>query len=128
MNTTKEPSEITTTNAQRRRCHAIGMIVGGAAAIALFAFLGTTWPGAPETTVASGTVQLMDSATPAPLRVQDVDDDDSGQDEAQLQQQNNAMQMMIQSEQQAEEQNEQAQQQALQDELQAQQTEQQADQ
>ncbi|HZC10614.1 MAG TPA: hypothetical protein VE485_11410 [Mycobacterium sp.] len=127
MNTTKEPSEITTTNVQRRRCHAIGMIVGGAAAIALFAFLGTTWPGAPETTVASGTVQLMDSATPAPLRVQDVDDD-SGQDEAQLQQQNNAMQMMIQSEQQAEEQNEQAQQQALQDELQAQQTEQQADQ
>jgi hypothetical protein len=128
MNTTTEPSEITTTNAQRRRCHAIGMIVGGAAAIALFAFVGTTWPGAPETTVASGTVQLMDSATPVPLRVQDVDDDDSGQDEAQLQQQNNAMQMMIQSEQQAEEQNEQAQQQALQDELQAQQTEQQADQ
>jgi preprotein translocase subunit SecF len=128
MNTTTEPSEITTTNAQRRRCHAIGMIVGGAAAVALFAFLGTTWPGAPETTVASGTVQLMDSASSAPLRVQDVDDDDSGQDEAQLQQQNNAMQMMIQSEQQAEEQNEQAQQQALQDELQAQQTEQQADQ
>jgi preprotein translocase subunit SecF len=125
--TTTEPSEITPTNAQRRRCHAIGMIVGGAAAVALFAFLGTTWSGAPETTVASGTVQLMDSATSAPLRVQDVDDD-SGQDEAQLQQQNNAMQMMIQSEQQAEEQNEQAQQQALQDELQAQQTEQQADQ
>ena len=127
MNTTKEPSEITTTNAQPRRCHAIAMIVGGAAAIALFAFVGTTGPGAPETTVASGAVQLMDSATPSPLRAQDVDDD-SGQDEAQLQQQNNAMQMMIQSEQQAEEQNEQAQQQALQDELQAQQTEQQADQ
>jgi preprotein translocase subunit SecF len=127
MNTTKEPSEIATTNARRRRCPAIGMIVDGAAALALFAFLGTTWPGAPVTTVASGTVQLMDSATPAPLRVQDVDDD-SGQDEAQLQQQNNAMQMMIQSEQQAEEQNEQAQQQALQDELQAQQTEQQTDQ
>jgi hypothetical protein len=126
MNTTKEPSEITTTNAQPRRCHAIAMIVGGAAAIALFAFVGTTGPGAPETTVASGAVQLMDSATPAPLRVQDVDDDSD--DEAALQQQNNATQMMIQSEQQAEEQNEQAQQQALQDELQAQQTEQQADQ
>jgi hypothetical protein len=126
MNTTTEPSDINTTEAQRRRCHAIGMIVCGAAAIALFAFVGTTWPGAPESTVASGTVQLMDSATPAPLRVQDVDDDSD--DEAQLQQQNNAMQMMIQSEQQAEEQNEQAQQQALQDELQAQQTEQQADQ
>jgi preprotein translocase subunit SecF len=126
MNTTKQPSEITTTNGQRRRCHAIGMIVGGSAAIALLALFGTTGPGTPETTVASGTVQLMDSATPAPLQVQDVDDDSD--DEAQLQQQNNATQMMIQSEQQAEEQNEQAQQQALQDELQAQQTEQQADQ
>jgi hypothetical protein len=125
MNTTTEPSEINRTNAQRRRCHPIGMLVGGAAAIALFAFFAASGPGAPETTVASGTLQLMDSATPAPLRVQDIDDSD---DEAQLQQQNNAMQMMIQSEQQAEEQNEQAQQQALQDELQAQQTEQQADQ
>jgi preprotein translocase subunit SecF len=127
MNTTKEPSEITaaTTNAQRRRCHAIAMILGGSAAIALLALFGTTGPGTPETAVASGTVQLMDSATPAPLQVQDVDDSD---DEAQLQQQNNATQMMIQSEQQAEEQNELAQQQALQDELQAQQTEQQADQ
>ena len=126
MNTTKEPSEITTTNAQRRRCHAFGMIVGGSAAIALLALFGTTGPGTPETTVAAGTVQLMDSATPAPLQVQDVDDDSD--DEAALQQQNNATQMMIQSEQQAEEQNELAQQQALQDELQAQQTEQHADQ
>jgi hypothetical protein len=126
MTTTEEPSEITT-NPQPRRCHAIAMIVGSGAAIALFAFLGTPGPGAPEATAASGTVQLMDSATPAPLQVLDVDDDDSD-DEAALQQQNNATQMMIQSEQQAEEQNEQAQQQALQDELQAQQTEQQADQ
>jgi hypothetical protein len=125
MNTTLERSEITT-NPLPRRCHAIAMIVGSGAAIALFAFVGTTGPGAPETTAASGTVQLMDSATPAPLQVQDVDDDSD--DEAALQQQNNATQMMIQSEQQAEEQNEQAQQQALQDELQAQQTEQQADQ
>jgi preprotein translocase subunit SecF len=126
MNTTKEPFQSTTTPAQPRRCHAIAMIAGGAAAIALFAFVGTTGPGAPETSVASGTAQLMDSATPAPLQVQDVDDDSD--DEAALQQQNNATQMMIQAEQQAEEQNEQAQQQALQDELQAQQTEQQADQ
>jgi len=125
MNTTTEPSEITTTKAQLRRCNVIGMIVGGASAVALLAFFGASAPDAPETTVASGTVQLTDLATPAPLRVQDVDDSD---DEAQLQQQNNAMQSMIQSEQQAEEQNEQAQQQALQDELQAQQTEQQANQ
>jgi hypothetical protein len=112
MNTTKE--------------HALALIAGGAAAVALFAFVGAAGPGTPDTTVASGTVQLMDLATSAPLRVQDVDDDDSGPDEAALQQQNNAMQQMIQSEQQAEQQNEQAQQQALQDELQAQQTEQQA--
>jgi hypothetical protein len=116
----------TTTNAQRRGCHAIGMIVGGSAAAALLALFGTTGPGTPETTVAAGTVQLMDSATPAPLQVQAVDDDSD--DEAQIAQQNNATQMMIQSEQQAEEQNDLAQQQALQDELQAQQTEQQADQ
>jgi hypothetical protein len=114
-----------TTNGQRRRCHAIAMIIGGSAAVALLALFGTTGPGTPETTVAAGAVQLMDSA-PAPLQVQDVDDDSD--DEAQIAQQNNATQMMIQSEQQAEEQNEQAQQQALQDELQAQQTEQQADQ
>jgi hypothetical protein len=125
MNTTKEPSEVTTTG-QRRRCHAIAMIVGGSAAIALLALFGTAGSGTPEPAVAAGTVQLMDSATPAPLQVQDVDDDSD--DEAQIAQQNNATQMMIQSEQQAEEQNDLAQQQALQDELQAQQTEQQADQ
>jgi hypothetical protein len=125
MNTTKEPSDINTTQAQRRRVRAIGAVVGGAAAVALFAFFAASGPGTADTTVASGPVQLMDSATPTPLHVQDVDDSD---DQAQLQQQNDAMQMMIQSEQQAEQQNEQAQQQALQDELQAQQTEQQADQ
>lgn len=116
MNTTKE--------------HALALIAGGAAAIALFMVAGAAGPGTPDTTVASGTVQLMDLATPAPLSVQDVDDDndDNGPDEATLQQQNNAMQQMIQSEQQAEQQNEQAQQQAVQDELQAQQTEQQANQ
>jgi hypothetical protein len=116
MASTTESPDINTTNAPRRRGRALGVMVGGAAAIALLAFFGTTWPGAPATTVASGQV----------LRVQDVDDD-SDQDQAQIQQ-NNAMQSMIQSEQQAEEQNEQAEQQALQDESQAQQTEQQVDQ
>lgn len=103
----------------------MGGLVAGLGAVALLALFGSTAPGAAETTVMSGPVRLVDQATAAPLRVQDVDDSD---DEAELQQQNNNMQAMIQSEQQAEEQNEQAEQQAMQDELQAQQTEQQADQ
>ena len=103
----------------------MGVLVAGAAAVALFAlFLGTAWPGAAEATVASGPVQLVDQSTAPPLRVQDVDDSD---DEAQ-QAENNAIQSMIQSEQQAQEQNDQAEQQFIQDESQAQQTEQQADQ
>ncbi len=104
---------------------AIPVIVAGAAAVALLALCGTPWPGAAGTTVASAPVQLVDRATGATPRVQDVDDSDD--DEAQLQE-NNALQTMIQSEQQAEQQNEQAQQQFIQDELQAQQTQQQANQ
>lgn len=125
MTTTTECPDIRSPDARRRRRRAMGVVVGGAAAIALLAFFGTGWPGAADTTVASGPVQLVDRATEAPLRVHDVDDSD--QDEAQLQE-NNAIQSMIQSEQQAEEQNEQAEQQFTQDELQAQQTEQQANQ
>jgi hypothetical protein len=121
MTTTEECPHINSIKARRR---AMGVLVAGAAAIALLALFGTTWPGAAEATVASGPVQLVDQATAPPLRVQDVDDSD---DEAQLQE-DNAMQTMIQSEQQAAEQNEQAEQQAMQDELQAQQTEQQANQ
>ena len=102
----------------------MGVLVAGAAAVALFALFGTAWPGAAETTVASAPVQLVDQATAPTPRVQLVDDDD---DQAQ-QAENNAIQSMIQSEQQAEQQNEQAQQQFTQDELQAQQTEQQANQ
>jgi hypothetical protein len=117
MTTTTESSGINSTKGRRR---AMGVLVAGAAAVALFALFGTTLAGAAETTVASGPVQLVDQATAPPLRVQDVDDSD---DDA-----NNAMQAMIQSEQQAEEQNEQAEQQFIQDELQAQQTEQQANQ
>lgn len=124
MNTTTESPDVSSVEAQRRRRHAIGMIVGGSAAVALFALFGTAWPGAPETIVASAPVQLVDQATAPPLRVQDVDDSD---DEAQ-QAENNAIQSMIQSEQQAQEQNDQAEQQALQDQLQAQQDEQQANQ
>jgi hypothetical protein len=100
---------MTTTNAPHRGWRALAAMAGGAAAIALLAFFGTSWAGASATNVASAQVQ----------RVQDVDDD-SDQDQAQIQQ-NNAMQSMIQSEQQAEQQNEQANQQALQDELRAQQ-------
>ena len=102
----------------------MGVLVAGAARVALLCVFGTAWPGAAEATVASGPVQLVDQSTAPPLRVQDVDDSD---DEAQ-QAENNAMQSMIQSEQQAQEQNDQAQQQFTQDELQAQQTEQQANQ
>ena len=102
----------------------MGVLVAGAAAVALFALFGTAWPGAAETTVASAPVQLVDQATAPTPRVQLVDDDD---DQAQ-QAENNAIQSMIQSEQQAEQQNDQAQQQFTQDELQAQQTEQQANQ
>jgi len=101
----------------------MGVLVAGAAAVALFALFGTAWPGAAETTVASAPVQLVDQATAPTPRVQLVDDDDQAQ-----QAENNAIQSMIQSEQQAEQQNEQAQQQFTQDELQAQQTEQQANQ
>jgi preprotein translocase subunit SecF len=121
MTTTTESPDINSATARRPRHRAIAVIVGGAATIALLAFFGTTGAGAAETTVASGPVQLVDQESTAPLRVQDVDDDDQDQT-----QENNAIQSMIQSEQQAEEQNEQAQQQALQDELQAQQTEQEA--
>jgi hypothetical protein len=124
MNTTTESPDVTSTEVRRRRRHAIGMIIGGSAAVALFALFGTAWPGAPETTVASAPVQPVDQATAPPLRVQDVDDSD---DEAQ-QAENNAIQSMIQSEQQAQEQNDQAEQQAMQDQLQAQQDEQQANQ
>jgi hypothetical protein len=136
-------------DARRRRRRAIGMIVGGAAAIALLALFDTGWPDSNDTTVASAPVHLVDQAfvlpgssptavanSPTP-RVQEVDDDSDlqqqllqqqqDQDEAQLQE-NNAIQSMIQSEQQAQEQNDQAEQQFTQDELQAQQTEQQADQ
>jgi hypothetical protein len=123
MNTTTESPDVSSAEVRRRRRHAIGMIVGGSAAVALFALFGTAWPEAPETTVASASVQLVDQAT-APLRVQDVDDSD---DEAQ-QAENNAIQSMIQSEQQAQEQNDQAEQQFTQDQLQAQQDEQQANQ
>ena len=121
MTTTTESPNLDSAPARRPHSRAMTVIVGGAAAIALLALFGTTGPGAAETTVASGPVQLVDQATTAPLRVQDVDDDDQDQT-----QENNAIQSMIQSEQQAEEQNEQAEQQALQDELQAQQTEQEA--
>jgi hypothetical protein len=103
----------------------MGVVVGGAAAIALAAFFGAASPGAGESTIACVQMRLVDRASEAPLRVQDVDDSD--QDEAQLQE-NNALQTMLQSEQQAEQQNEQAQQQFIQDELQAQQTEQRANQ
>jgi hypothetical protein len=121
MTTTAESPDINSTKARRR---AMGLLVAGAAAVALFALFGTAGPGAAETTVASGPVQLVDQATAPPLRVQDVDDSD---DEAQ-QAENNAIQSMIQSEQQAQEQNDQAEQQFTQDELQAQQDEQQANQ
>jgi len=121
MTTTTECPDINSTKARRR---AMGVLVAGAAAVALFALFGTAWPGAAETTVASAPVQLVDQATAPTPRVQLVDDDD---DQAQ-QAENNAIQSMIQSEQQAEQQNEQAQQQFTQDELQAQQTEQQANQ
>lgn len=124
MNTTTESPDVSSAEVRRRRRHAIGVIVGGSAAVALFALFGTAWPGAPETTIASAPVQLVDQATAPPLRVQDVDDSD---DEAQ-QAENNAIQSMIQSEQQAQEQNDQAEQQAMQDQLQAQQDEQQANQ
>ena len=126
MTTTTECPDIRSADARRRRRRAVGLVVGGAAAIALLGLFGTAWPGPADTTVASAPVQLVDRATEAPLRVQDVDDSDDD-DEAQLQE-NNAMQTMLQSEQQAEQQNEQAQQQFIQDELQAQQTEQQANQ
>jgi hypothetical protein len=122
-----------TADVRRRRRRAIGMIVGGAAAIALLGLFDTGRAGANEATVASGPVHLVDQAfvlpgssptaaanSPTP-RVQEVDDDS----DAQLQE-NNAIQSMIQSEQQAEEQNDQAEQQFTQDELQAQQTEEQA--
>ena len=121
MNTTTDCPDIISAKAQRR---AMGVLVAGAAAVALFALFGTGWPGAAEATVASGPVQLVDQATAPPLRVQDVDDSD---DEAQ-QAENNAIQSMIQSEQQAQQQNDQAEQQFTQDELQAQQDEQQANQ
>ena len=102
----------------------MGVLVAGAAAVALFALFGTAWPGAAETTVASAPAQLVDQVAAPTPRVQLVDDAD---DQAQ-QAENNAIQSMIQSEQQAEQQNEQAQQQFNQDEAQAQQTEQQANQ
>ena len=46
MNTTTESPDVSSVEAQRRRRHAIGMIVGGSAAVALFALEGTAWPGA----------------------------------------------------------------------------------
>jgi hypothetical protein len=114
----------------------MGVIVGCAAGIALFALFSTGWPGTNDTTVASAPVHLVDQAfvlpgssptvvpnSPTP-RVQLVDDDN---DQAQ-QAENNAIQSMIQSEQQAQQQNDQAEQQFTQDELQAQQDEQQANQ
>jgi phosphatidylserine/phosphatidylglycerophosphate/cardiolipin synthase-like enzyme len=129
MNTTTECPDINSAKARRRRRRAMGVIVAGAAAIALLALFDTAWPGANEATLLSSPVHLVDQATqapsPMPLRVQQVDDSD--QDAAQ-QQENNALQTMIQSEQQAEQQNDQAEQQFTEDELQAQQTEQQADQ
>ncbi|HEY1841316.1 MAG TPA: hypothetical protein VGG53_14060 [Mycobacterium sp.] len=119
MTTTTESPDINSTAAGH---HAMGVLVAGAAAVALFALFGTAWPGAAETTVASVPAQLVDQSTAQTPQIRLVDDDD---DQAQ-QAENNAIQTMIQSEQQAEQQNEQAQQQFIQDQLQAQQTEQQA--
>jgi hypothetical protein len=73
MNATTEGPGINSTTARRR---AIGVLAACAAAGALLAFSGTDWPGTAETTVASGPVRLVDQATEAPLRVQDVDDSD----------------------------------------------------
>ena len=80
-----ESPGINSTKAQRR---AMGVLVAGAAAVALFALFGTAWPGAAETTVASAPVQLVDQSTAPTPRVQLVDDSD---DEAQ-QAENNAIQ------------------------------------
>jgi hypothetical protein len=99
------------------------LIFAGAAAIAMLTFLDAARPDATDALTNSGSVHLINQATPFGGFATD-----DGDDQAQLQQQLAQQQMQQAAEQQAEQQNEAAQQQALQAELQAQQTEQQANQ
>src|SRR6476620_11036583 len=94
MTTTTESPGTTTAKVRRRRRRAMPVAVAGATGIAVLALFATAWPGADESTVASGQVRLVDQTVELPPNVvaalpswvmpllQQVDDSSVGSDDS----------------------------------------------